>query len=115
MLVAALGVSWFAAVALALMDGRRRRIGWLAVAALGVSFVLLAVLTGLVLSGDPHQQVAGGWPAEVGIMLRADALGVLFALTSIGVLLAALAYEGSAPGCSPRSCCFSRPASRAFS
>ena len=93
MLVAALGVSWIAAVALALMDGRRQAVGWLAVAALGAGFVLLAVLTGLVLGGEPQEQVAGGWPAQVGIGLRADALGLVFALTSSGVLEAALIYE----------------------
>ena len=93
MLLAALGVSWVAAVVLALMDGRRRSTGWLAVAALGASFVLLALLTGLVLAGEAHEQVAGGWPTDVGIALRADGLGVIFALTSSGVLLAALIYE----------------------
>ena len=92
MLVSALGVSWFAAVLLAVMDGRRRATGWLAVAALSASFVLLAVLAGLVLGGEAHEQVAGGWPAQVGIPLRADALGMIFALTSSGVLLAALIY-----------------------
>ena len=96
MLVAALAVSWVAAAVLALMDGRRRATGWLAIAALGATFALLAVLTGLVLGGEPHEQVAGGWPAEVGIQLRADALGAIFALTSIGVLLAALVYEVAA-------------------
>jgi len=96
MLVSALGVSWFAAVLLAVMDGRRRATGWLAVAALSASFVLLAVLAGLVLGGEAHEQVAGGWPAQVGIPLRADALGMIFALTSSGVLLAALIYEVAA-------------------
>jgi multicomponent Na+:H+ antiporter subunit D len=96
MLVAALGVSWFAAVVLALVDGRRRTAGWLAVGALAVSFVLLAVLTGLVLDGEPREQVAGGWAPDVGITLRADALGAIFALTSVGVLLAALTYEVAA-------------------
>ena len=96
MLVAALGVSWAAAVVLALLDGRRRAIGWLAIAALAASLVLLAILTAGVLGGEPHEQVAGGWPEQVGIQLRADALGLVFALTSIGVLLAALVYEVAA-------------------
>ena len=93
MLVASLGVSWIAAVVLALVDGRRRAVAWAAVAALGAAFVLLAVLTGLVAEGGDREQVAGGWPAGVGITLRADPLGTIFALTSSGVLLAALAYE----------------------
>jgi multicomponent Na+:H+ antiporter subunit D len=89
----ALALPWFAAVALVLADGRRRVVGWLAVAALGASFAFTAVLAGLVLSGDPQQTVAGDWPFGVGIVLRADALGVVFALISSGVLLAGLVYE----------------------
>ena len=37
--------------------------------------------------------VTGGWPAGVGIVLRADALGVTFALLSVFVLLAATVHE----------------------
>ena len=36
----------------------------------------------------------GNWPAGVGITLRGDALGVLFALVSSMMLLAAMTHEG---------------------
>ena len=86
-------LSWIAAAGLALVDGRKRAVCWLAVAALAASFVLLCVLAGQAFSGGPRQTVAGGWPPGVGIVLRADALGALFALLSLGVLLAALVHE----------------------
>jgi len=41
----------------------------------------------------PQQMIAGDWDAGVGIGLRADMLGVTFALLSLGVLLAALIFE----------------------
>ncbi|WP_301336577.1 proton-conducting transporter transmembrane domain-containing protein, partial [Mycobacterium asiaticum] len=37
--------------------------------------------------------MTGGWPAGIGIVLRADALGGVFALVSLVVLIAALANE----------------------
>ncbi len=93
MLVLPLAIVWLAAVPLALLDGRRRWVGWLAVAALGAGFLAMLRLAVAVFARGPVELVAGGWPAEVGITLRADALGVTFAVLSIGVLLAALAYE----------------------
>ncbi len=93
MLVAPLGIAWFAAVALILMDGRRARVGWLAVAALGATLAAMIALGVEVLQNGTVRSVAGGWPAGVGITLRVDVLGVTFALVSTGVLLAALVYE----------------------
>jgi multicomponent Na+:H+ antiporter subunit D len=83
-------VLWPSAILLALLDGRRRRAGWLAVAALAASLALLAVLLGEVAGGAPAELVVGGWPADVGIRLRVDAMGAAFAFVSCGVLLAAL-------------------------
>ncbi|MDP8923885.1 MAG: oxidoreductase [Chloroflexota bacterium] len=88
-----LAITWFAAVALGALDGRRRWVGWLAVGALGTGLVALVVLAATVLADGPLEVVAGGWPAGVGIALRADALGTVFAVVSGGVLLVALAYE----------------------
>lgn len=89
-----LAITWVAAVAVALLDGRRRWVGWLAVAALAAATVALAVLTVAVVDGEGVEQVvAGGWPAGVGIVLRADALGVVFALLSLVVVLVALVSE----------------------
>lgn len=89
----ALLVPWAAGTVLVMLDGRRRSVGLVAVAALGATLILLAVLTAAVLADGSEQVVTGNWPAGVGIVLRADALGVAFALLSILVLLAATAHE----------------------
>ncbi|MGH3087493.1 MAG: complex I subunit 5 family protein [Rubrobacteraceae bacterium] len=91
--VALIGLSWFFAVILGVLDGRRRWIGWLSVAGLSASFVGVLWLSVLVLRDGTLQMVAGGWAPGVGIVLRADALGVVFAALSTAVILAALVYE----------------------
>jgi len=93
MLVLSLGISWFAGVALASLDGRRPGVGWGAAAALAAALAAMLWLAVVVLRQGPVMEVAGGWPAGVGIRLRADALGLLFAVVSLAVLLAALVYE----------------------
>lgn len=72
------GVPWLVAVALALLDGRKRWVGLLAAAVLREGTV---------------ETTAGGWPVDVGITLRADALGVTFATVSLGIILVSLLYE----------------------
>ncbi len=81
---------WPGAIVLALLDGRRRGAGLLAVAILAAAFVMLAVLLGFVVARGPQEIVAGGWAPDVGIRLRVDALGAVFAVLSCGVLLASL-------------------------
>lgn len=87
------GIPWVLAAMLALLDGRRRWVGFLAAAGLGASLVSLVWLAFVVLREGPIATVAGGWPENVGISLRADALGVAFALVSVGVTLISLLYE----------------------
>src|SRR3954447_1270521 len=89
----ALVIPWAAGIVLALLDGRRRLVGWLAVAAIAANLAALVVLAADVLRDGPVQEVTGDWPAGVGITLRADALGVLFAVLSSLALLAAMAHE----------------------
>jgi multicomponent Na+:H+ antiporter subunit D len=89
----ALFVPWAAAIVLLTVDGRRRAVGWLAVAALAANLVILAVLAVSVLSDGPEVMTTGDWPAGVGITLRADALGIIFALLSSLALLAATVHE----------------------
>lgn len=84
---------WVLAVIVAVLDGRRPWVGWLAAAGLATSAGALAALGAVVLERGSVEMVTGGWPAGVGISLRADALGVLFAALSVGVLLSALLYE----------------------
>jgi multicomponent Na+:H+ antiporter subunit D len=90
---AALIVPWAAGAVLVLFDGRRRVIGWLAVAALAVNVAALGVLAADVLSGGAVEATTGDWPAGVGITLRADALGVVFAALSSLAVLAATVFE----------------------
>ncbi len=87
------GIPWVLAAVLAFLDGRRRWVGLLAAAALGASLVSLVWMAFVVLREGPLATVAGGWPENVGISLRADALGVTFALVSVGVILVSLLYE----------------------
>ena len=86
-------LTWVVAAVLALLDGRKPWVGWLAVAGQSAGFVSLSLLAIRVLGDGPVEMVAGGWPAGVGITLRADALGISFALISCAVILAALLYE----------------------
>ncbi len=86
-------VPWAAGIVLVFCDGRRRTIGWLAVAALLGNLAALIVLATTVLGGEPLRATTGDWPAGVGIALRADALGIVFALVSSFALLAATVHE----------------------
>jgi multicomponent Na+:H+ antiporter subunit D len=89
----ALIVPWAAGAVLVIVDGRRRVVGWLAVAVLGANVAALAVLAADVLSGGPVEATTGDWPPGVGITLRADALGVIFAALSSLAVLAATIFE----------------------
>jgi multicomponent Na+:H+ antiporter subunit D len=91
-----LALPWIAAAGTALLGGRRRLAIGVALAVLAATVVALAVLLGQVLADGPRQIVAGSWPEEIGIALRADALGVVFALVSVTVVLAAFAYQVAA-------------------
>jgi len=92
-LVAGLGIAWVGAVLLAPLDGARRLWKLVALGALALHLLALAVLLALVLTRGPLDTVVGGWPEGVGIRLRADALGALFAVVSSTVLLLGLAHE----------------------
>jgi multicomponent Na+:H+ antiporter subunit D len=95
MIPLALATAWIPGVLVAALDGRRRIVGWGAAAALALQLAALFALAVAVFGGTVQETVAGAWPAGVGIRLRADALGVVFALLSVAVLLAALATEVS--------------------
>jgi multicomponent Na+:H+ antiporter subunit D len=92
-LAAPLAVFWIAGVLLMLADGRRRDIGVLAAAALTAGLAATVYLAAQVLQRESIEMVAGSWPSGVGIMLRADALGMTFALVAVVVLLIAYCYE----------------------
>ncbi len=86
-------VPWAAGIVLVTLDGRRAWVGWLAVCALAINLVCVAVLALSVIADGPVAFTTGDWPSGIGIDLRADALGVVFALLSSLVLLAAAAHE----------------------
>ena len=92
-LVLALIVPWAGGAVLVLLDGRRRRVGWVAVALLAANVAALVVLAVEVLRDGTVSATTGNWPPGVGITLRADALGVLFALLSSVVILTAVIHE----------------------
>lgn len=87
------GLTWVLGAALAMLDGRRPFVSYIAFAGLGGSFVSAVLLAIRVVREGPVEMVAGGWPVGIGIALRADALGVTFAVVSSGVILASLLYE----------------------
>ena len=93
LLVLPAGIPWVLAAVLAVLDGRRWWVGILAAVGLGAGFISLAWLAFVVVREGPVEMVAGGWPEGVGITLRADALGVTFALVSVAVILVSLLYE----------------------
>lgn len=92
-LVLALLIPWVGGVLLLLADGRRRLWGWAAVAAVAGNLAALIALAVHVLPDSHETIVTGGWEGGIGIVLRADALGVTFALLSSFVVLAALVHE----------------------
>jgi multicomponent Na+:H+ antiporter subunit D len=89
----ALLVPWAAGIALIVLDGRRRFVGWGAVAAGAATAILVLAVAREVLTAGTISFTTGNWPVGVGIALRADALGVTFALLSIAMLCAALVHE----------------------
>jgi multicomponent Na+:H+ antiporter subunit D len=95
-LVLALLVPWVGGVVLTVFDGRRARVRWTAVAVLAATLVALAALAAQVMTTGPVLMTTGNWPVGVGISLRADALGVTFALLSVAMLAAAVVHEALA-------------------
>lgn len=93
MIAVPLGILWFGGLALATLDGTRKRAGWLAVLVLaGAMFATM--LVGISAYNNGTQSMAvGGWSMGIGITLRVDMLSIVFALLSQGVLLAALLFE----------------------
>ena len=92
-LIAPLAVYWIGGLLLMLADGRKRSVGYLALGFLFVGTLATIQLTRTVLDVGKIEVVAGSWPPGIGITLRADSLGVVFALTSSLVILVAYAYE----------------------
>src|SRR5687768_9297703 len=93
MIALPLAILWFGGVVLAVVDGTRKPAGWLAVGLLTSALIATIVLGVEVYDTTTVEMAVGGWPQGVGITLRVDMLGIVFAVLSQSVLLAALAYE----------------------
>jgi len=88
-----LGILWFGAVIVAMLDGTRRRNAVLSIVILASALVSTLVLGADVYRNGTQEMVVGGWEQGVGISLRIDTLGIIFAALSLAVLLAALVFE----------------------
>ncbi|CAN5744754.1 Na+/H+ antiporter subunit D [soil metagenome] len=88
-----LGILWFGAVIVAMLDGTRHRNAVLSIVILASALVSTLVLGADVYRNGTQEMVVGGWEQGVGISLRIDALGIIFAALSLAVLLAALVFE----------------------
>jgi multicomponent Na+:H+ antiporter subunit D len=94
MLIAlSMAIPWIAGVILALLDGRRKITGWLAVGVLVTTMIVMSALGFNIYRHGQQVIVAGNWEYGIGVPLQADLLGVTFALLSLFVLVAALTFE----------------------
>lgn len=90
-----LAILWIGGVILAVMDGTRRPVGYLAIGLLAAATTSVAVLGVSVYNDGPREMAVAGWQPGVGIALRVDLLGVTFAVLSLLVLMTALWFEVS--------------------
>lgn len=93
MIALPLGILMFGALGLAVLDGTRPRNGWLAVLVLTMALAATVNLGWDVYHHGTHATAIGGWDQGVGITLRVDLVGVIFAVLCQVVLLSALIYE----------------------
>jgi multicomponent Na+:H+ antiporter subunit D len=84
---------WAAGACFGFLDGRRQGVGVAAAVALAAFLELDLWVLVRVSGGETLELVTGGWPAGLGIRLRADLLAALFASVSTLVLLAVLVHE----------------------
>ncbi len=93
MIALPLGILWFGAVLLAVLDGTRRKNGVLSIVILLLAFGATLALGLDVWRNGPQGFVVAGWEQGIGISVHVDALGIIFAVLSQSVLLAALIFE----------------------
>jgi multicomponent Na+:H+ antiporter subunit D len=93
MIALPLAILWIGAVGFALVDGTRPRVAWASVGVLIAALVATIALGVDVYRDGTRGTTAGGWEPGLGITLRVDMLGVLFAVLSLVVLTMALTFE----------------------
>jgi multicomponent Na+:H+ antiporter subunit D len=92
-LVLPLAITWFTAILLTPLSGKKRWVVWLGMLGLAGSLLSSIYLALTVLESGPMEMVAGGWEVGIGIRLHADALGIIYILLANTLLLFALAFE----------------------
>lgn len=90
-----LAILWFGALIVALLDGTRKPVGYFSVIVLTGALAATSVLGVDVYRNGTREMAIGGWDPGVGIALRVDLLGIVFAAVSLIVLLTALWFEVS--------------------
>lgn len=93
MIALPLGILMFGSIGTALLDGTRRRNGWLAIGILALAMIATLRLGWDVYFDGTQTMALGGWSQGVGITMRVDMVGMIFAVLCQIVLLAALVYE----------------------
>lgn len=93
MIALPLGILMFGSIGSALLDGTRRRNGWIAVAILTLAMIATIRLGWDVYHQGTQSMAVGGWSQGIGITLRVDMVGMIFAVLCQVVLLGALVYE----------------------
>ncbi len=93
MIALPLGILMFGSIGTALLDGTRRRNGWLAIGILTLAMIATMRLGWAVYSDGTQTMALGGWSQGVGITMRVDMVGMIFAVLCQMVLLGALVYE----------------------
>jgi len=86
-------IGWIASLVLLALDGTKRWVSWLALAAILGMFAAAVALLVQVADGLEPSLISGGWPGGIGIRLRADWLGVGFAVPVLGIIAAILFIE----------------------
>ncbi len=93
MIALPLGILMFGALGAALLDGTRRRNGWLTVAILLAATLATVRLGWEVYHHGTQSMAIGGWENGIGITMRVDMIGIIFAVLCQVVLLGALIFE----------------------
>ncbi len=95
MIALPLAILWFGGLVIAILDGTRRPIGYLAVAVLAGALASTVWLGVDIQQHGQREMHVAGWENGIGIALRVDMMGIIFAVTSQFVLLVALWFEVS--------------------
>lgn len=95
MIALPLAILWFGGLVMALLDGTRKPIGYTGVLILASATVATTVIGVRVHHHGEQLMEVAGWEPGIGIALRVDMLGIVFAVLSLVVLTVALWFEVS--------------------